>query len=415
MDTRLYIKTFGGFDISLNGKSVLNNVLHYQRYIKLFVYFVFNRNKICSPETLLERLWPEKEYNNNKAALRTQIFRLKRQLAEKAPGLVFKIDFTNGGYIFKLDESNAEIDINIFTDYFNRIIGFYEGGNKEEFYDLCRKSIDIYESGLLNEEMFDDEWIMPQKLLFRRMWFRITELFINTCMCDERYEDIISLCQEVFKFEEGEEFIHSSYMEALWRAGYPRDAISHYDHVAGHNNKKGSIKNSIRLKRLYKEIRGEFSGNRRIGEDELKNIIAPVDSQIGPTVCYRDDFLDFCRIFKLISMRIKGKPLIGMIEIINTGGEPGLGTIGALYKGLSQVDVIDSVKKCLRKSDLICKWNNSQILLFLLCGEEIELTYVFDRVKDMLKSMIGFPQELNLPLKMTVSSLSPDMSIPANQ
>ncbi|MDR3120003.1 MAG: helix-turn-helix domain-containing protein, partial [Clostridiales bacterium] len=118
---KIYFKTFGNFDILVNKVSVLSKGFRQQGFNKLLVFFLLNRDRVFGISTLIEKVWPNKEYHDNNSIMRTQIFRLKRQLAELVPDLEFSLEFSHGGYCFSMDQKNVVMDTDIFQDLCDKV------------------------------------------------------------------------------------------------------------------------------------------------------------------------------------------------------------------------------------------------------------------------------------------------------
>lgn len=87
--------TFGDFDIKINKKSVLEKSSRANKNLELLKYFIACKNKKLVPEKIVEDLWRSDEVIDPKNALRTQIFRLKKNM--KKMGLM-KSDNHQGGF-----------------------------------------------------------------------------------------------------------------------------------------------------------------------------------------------------------------------------------------------------------------------------------------------------------------------------
>ena len=158
-------KTFGKFDILVNYQSIMNKIYRQQGFIKLLAFFLTNQDRVFSTNTIIEKVWPNKEYHNNDSVVRTQIFRLKRQLFEMIPDLVFQLDFAHGGYFFKLEDDRVIVDTEVFQSICER--AFNEDLSLEEQLELCREALDLYHEGFLCEEVFDGDWLLPARQSYR--------------------------------------------------------------------------------------------------------------------------------------------------------------------------------------------------------------------------------------------------------
>jgi len=100
---KLYIKTLGEFDMSLNGQSVMQDASRSYKLFKLLQYFLTFKNKKLLPETIIDNLWQEQESSDPKNMIRGQIFRLRQILKNILPNEEYlNITFNNGYYILEV-------------------------------------------------------------------------------------------------------------------------------------------------------------------------------------------------------------------------------------------------------------------------------------------------------------------------
>jgi DNA-binding SARP family transcriptional activator len=121
---KLYISTFGGFDIKADNQSVLKRSSRTYKLYKLFEYFITFRNKKLLPETIIDNLWTDSESSDPKNVLRTQIFRLRQIIKTFYPQDLdesdyLSINFLNGYYCLETGE-NAILDLDEFENLVNQ-------------------------------------------------------------------------------------------------------------------------------------------------------------------------------------------------------------------------------------------------------------------------------------------------------
>ena len=470
---KIYFRLFGNFDILVNKKSVLSKGFRQQGFNKLFVFFLLNRDRVFEINTLIEKVWPNKEYHDNNSIMRTQIFRLKRQLSELVPALDFKLEFTHGGYCFTFDPKNVLMDTDIFesicaklftssqasflnldaagrdssqqsssgadhdtrpsvspykahttaipssSSYMQRpALGLYTPGRSDrismrgsaitaggslqysdgEILRLCSDALRIYQSGFLNETAFDGSWLESYKQNYKRMWFKVLEIFTDLCYKAQNFNDIISLCQEVLRFEDSEEYIHEIYMDALRKAGYHQDAIKHYEIITSESNKKELFANSSRLRDLHRGILRETENNKMIDEDNFEHFIMELTGETGTVVCEKDVFLRHCSVLRLHSERSTYQPYICIIEVLDINS--------AHYSRLGDISYLANVvKNVFRRSDVLCEWNDKQVLVLMACKQDFDADELSQRIKlailrDNLPPDEDENESLNIPERM---------------
>ena len=461
---KIYFRMFGTFDIVVNKKSVLTKGIRQQGFNKLFIFFLLNHDRVFEINSLIDKVWPNKEYHDNNSIMRTQIFRLKRQLTELVPSLDFKLEFTHGGYCFTYDPKNVVMDTDIFESLCAKIFASKQAGmvnididglsglgdesahsfmspfrvntpgapvpgplsvppissftrgradrvagrsnatytvnlqhSDGEILKLCSDALRVYQSGFLNETAFDVSWLESYRQNYRRMWFKIIEIFTDLCYRTQNYSEIISLCQEVLRFEDSEEYIHEIYMDALRKAGYHQDALRHYEIITSAPAHRDLFANSSRLRDLQRSIYRETDNNKMVGEEDIEQYITDLTSESGTFVCEKDMFLRHCSVLRLLSERSAHQPYICIIETI------GFNTDDYLFKRLNNISLLTNVvKNEFRKSDILCEWNDRQVLVLMACNQSFNADALTQRIKlAILKDNLTPEEEANENLNLT--------------
>jgi len=470
---KIYFRLFGTFDITVNKKSVLTKGIRQQGFNKLLVFFLLNHGRVFEINTLIDKVWPNKDYQDNNSIMRTRIFRLKRQLSELVPSLDFSLEFTHGGYCFSYDQKNVVMDTDIFENICSKVfssrqagmvnaensmfdndagaghgadrepiafptpyiftpsivpspapltapsIGAFTQGRTDrmsarandaytvrvqysdsEILKLCSDALRIYQSGFLNEAAFDGSWLESYRQNYRRMWFKIIETFTDLCYRAQNFNDIISLCQEVLRFEDSEEYIHEIYMDVLRKAGYHQDALRHYEIITAMPTHGETFINSTRLRDLQRTILRETDNNQLIDENELEQVITELTDDNSTIVYERDVFLKHCSVLRLHSERSVYRPYICILETL------GYNTDDSLVKRLSNISYLTHIaKNVFRKSDILCEWNDRQVLVLMACNQNFGPDKLTQRIKlailrDNLTPDEEASEELNLTERM---------------
>jgi GGDEF domain-containing protein len=211
------------------------------------------------------------------------------------------------------------------------------------------------------------------------MWFRLIETFSNLCYRHQDFDEIISLCQEVLRFEDSEEYIHEIYMDALRKAGYRGDALKHYDMITALPGRGERFANSSRLKDLYRNIVREMEHNQLIDEDGLEQYFMEFSTDTGTIVRDKDIFLHHCYILRLHAERSTYMPYICIIETLD------LDTDNRLYQKISDVTYLTNVvKNVFRRGDILCEWNDRQVLVLLACKQDFDAEELNRRIKQAI-------------------------------
>lgn len=467
---KIYFRLFGTFDITVNKKSVLTKGIRQQGFNKLLVYFLLHHDRVFEINALIDKVWPNKEYQDNNSIMRTRIFRLKRQLAELVPSFEFTLDFSHGGYCFKYDPKNVVIDTDIFENICSkifsskqaRLIGVDAGGfdaeahagqqqereahplssafnmspaimpmrnpinapaigvftqgrtdrmtskpgeaypvrvqySDNEIMKLCSDALRIYQNGFLNETAFDGSWLESYRQNYRRMWLEVIKTFTDLCYKSQKYNEIISLCQEVLRFEDSDEYIHELYMDALRKAGYHQDALRHFEIITSIPTQGEHFFNSQRLRELQKNILRETDNNQLVDENELEHVITELTGENSSIVYERDVFLKHCSVFRLYSERSVYRPYICILETLGYNSDDNL------IKRLSNISYLTHIaKNVFRKSDILCEWNDRQVLVLMACNQNFGADKLTQRLKlAILRDNLTPDEEASAELNLT--------------
>jgi DNA-binding SARP family transcriptional activator len=381
---QIYIKTFGKFDIAVGGRTALSGVLGQHSFLKLLAFFLVNRGRAFGNDAIVEKVWPDKEYHDNGAIMRTQVFRLKKQLAETVPGLHYSLDYAHGGYVFSIEGGGVVFDTDAFRELYGGIFPAVQGwrpdgggpGDGEPGADgsaaersmaLCREAIRLYDSGFLPEPAFDGGWAIPLRLNYRRQWFRIAELYVELCGQHGKYDEIIALCQRVLQYEGIEEFFHEAYMDALCKAGCAADAARHYEQcTAGAGGE--ALSGSMALKALYRGALREISHSRSVNASDIRDLLDGFEQNSqGAVVCDKDSFFGYCHAMRHIALRMSFYAYVCILELPDAGRDPArqAGKSGA-------AGLVGAMKATFRSGDILCEWSDRQVLMLYVSGKALD-------------------------------------------
>lgn len=393
------IYTLGNFDIKYKDQSILDTKGYPYKTLKLFKYFLTYEGKKLLPENIIEDLWENNEYSNPGGALRTQISRVRKiiNLDEVGAEGFFKIEYANGYYMFNLKES-CTLDIKEFE---SKIKLLNSSGNKKENEGTLIEVISLYNGSYL-QELEDEDWIIPIRSRFDRLYVKILGHALETLMKKEMYHDIISICEDAMQYKFYEESIHIYFLEALIAIGQEKYATSHYEYYTSKFYHDLRVPPSKKARELYKRLQSqkEEKSDQILDLNIIKNVLKE-DNTEGALVC---DFNYFKFLYNFEARNIernKNKNIFLLIITIDNIG----------YKPLKEDKIKEEmlllkniVFNRLRKGDVLSQWNESQLLILLYNVEEknIEnivrrITHKFDNDREDIKV------KLNIKCKKVLS------------
>lgn len=385
---KLYINTFGGFDIKFEGQTIIKESSRTYKLYKLFQYFLTFRGKRVLPETIIDNLWSDSESSDPKNMLRTQIFRLRKVIKEFLPPN-FKeedyiaINFINGYYCLDLGQ-NAVLDMDEFEALLSRGDDEYSG-NADEAAILYEKAVKSYKGMYLSENAYE-VWIVPTRNYYHRLYLKTLYRLIEILKNKKDYEKIISLCEDSLLIDSFEEDIHISLIEAMIKLGQSKSAVSHYDYAFSLLEREFASPPSSKFTELQRKLQPNSADK---DETDIFQIKKELDNfcNDGPMYCEFDYFKFLFNIQKRKSLRNNENDYLGIISL---NGPYGRGNNENSWNIISWMENMQLLlEKSLRRGDIYTLWNNKQILILLHNVKGDGISCVKERIKKTIKSYSG--------------------------
>ena len=368
------IYALGKFDIRKNDVSIVDKIGSQNRLFLLLKYLLIHEGKRLTPNTIIEDLLEDKELKEPQNVLRTQMSRLRRLFEEDS---FYSIDFLNGYYVFNLRE-DCKSD---FVDFERQIV---EGiriskESPEEAMVILKEGLSLYQ-GTLFPEIEYNEWITPIRTRLERLYLKGLSNYLLILKKNGLYHEIIDTCEKAVQIKPYEEFINKYFMEALMEVGQKRFALSHYEYYTTKLYNDLRAVPSSEIKEVYKALQNH--------EEKLKGIIdlSKIDKELeldrynkGALICELHYF-KFLYNWELRNKNRVNKEnlFLGIITLDNIG-----------YTPLSAQDIKDGMRalmvivyKNLRKTDVLSKWNDSQLVMLLYNIAENDLRLINNRLQE---------------------------------
>lgn len=383
----IQVVTFGDFDIKINDKSVLRKSSRASKNLELLKYFITYRNKKLVPETIVEALWKGNEIFDPKNVLRTQVFRLKRNMekmglmSDNAVQSEFYLSFENGFYIFETG-ANCIIDMDIFEEK----IKFADSVKDTDIGQAIQKyseALELYKGQYLAENPYS-EWVYPIRIRYHRLYVHAVLNLMELLMAEKRYSEIVQIYEKASLIEPYEEGIHIYFLEALIELEQFKSALSHYNYITSKMYQEFYIEPTPALRNIYKRITADHSENRIADLLSLGRDLAEDDKMEGALYCELDYFKSIFNFERRQSLRTDSNKFLGLISIIANRANISKQDREQAVKSLEQL-----LFNCLRKGDVFCRWNPSQILLLLTNLSESNLSLIQNRIQSKFKKTIA--------------------------
>lgn len=238
----------GEFDITIDDKSILDEIGSQNRLILLLKYLLAHEGKRLLPERIVENLMEDKDLKEPQNVLRTQISRLRKSFEEYN---FYSIDFLNGYYTLNFTR-NCRVDYVEFEEqisYGNDIMNESPG----KAISVLKEALALYKGAFLPEIEYA-EWIIPIRNRLDRIYLKGLSNLLMILKAEGLYHEIIEVCENAIEIKPYEELINKYLIEALTEVGLKRYALSHYEYYTSKLYNDLKIVPSSGIKEVYKTL-----------------------------------------------------------------------------------------------------------------------------------------------------------------
>lgn len=359
---RLMIFTLGRFEIYHKEKGFYNISGRSTKLWCLFKYLLLNKGKRIPPETILENLYPNEEYENPKNTLQNIIYRLRKILSHEEffSNLGCNIVYNNGCYSLYFND-NFFLD----TDFFEECIQKAEllkNEKPDEAINYYEKALELYHGDYFPELVYAD-WVIPKRNYYRRLYIQSVLELVKLYRQKKDYDSGIKICERAIQIEAYEEDLHISLMENLIGKGRIKEAQNHYELYTSMLYRQFGIKPTYELQQIYKQLRNIV--------DEVNASVftekCPADEiSEGAFYCDRNMFHSLFILEKRRSERTSQQVYVVSITV-NESSE--------IFDEFRK-----SLIKSLRKGDVVTTWDTNRILILLLGMDYKQIHAIMDRI-----------------------------------
>lgn len=250
-DHVLKIKMFGEFSISNDNytlatakKSGLTNFL-------LIAYLLSNKGNHITSEALIDVLWPTGKTANPSGALRTLVYRIRKELANFFPDESIElIDKTNNIYSWNF-EVPCHIDVYEFESYYHKAT---RESDKHKQFELLSQAFELYQGEFLSIFSYHS-WVMFRNNYYGNLYINCVNKMCQYLDAEGDYEALVSICERALEFAPPtDETLHKQKIYALLKLGKAQVALDYYYSILDMFSKEHGLDISDSLHDVYEKI-----------------------------------------------------------------------------------------------------------------------------------------------------------------
>jgi DNA-binding SARP family transcriptional activator len=370
-DVELIVKTFGALDIVCGGQTIFTQTQNSGKINSLLQYLIINNNKFCAPEKIVDSLWPDSEYSDDRKVLHTYIHRLKTILGKEN---ALKLDFTNhlnilnvgGNYMLK-SSPQVKYDVNLLS---NIVKNSAAVKTHEDIWASLNGIFDIYAAHFLQDSIHDQ---LVTRI--RNKYLRLSAEAVSTLLSKLFHlglpEDVLEAAERYFSIDDVDDNVNYWYLRSLQTLGMDNHAARHFKYIQEKMRSALDVLPSGRLLALFGKSRPE----------SVQAILEGADIRQ-----YLDDAHIKAMINDIVSERMAMDASKTQYTFVRIDAESGL-------SGVTDAMFASAIIKSLRRNDMYAVIDSCTALILLHDAGEEHFEIIRQRI---LKSTAGLFEEAGI-------------------
>ncbi len=352
----IYVKTLGGFSITVNGKEVTDSNNQSKKPWSLLEYLVIFQKKDISVNELIETIWSDDPGVNPGGALKTLMFR-SRKLLEPLGIPVQKLLVQQRGSYAWTQEYHTVLDIDQFESVCSKVLS-RENAADDDLLPLCLEGLELYKGDFLPKAEYES-WVIPISTYYHALYQKLVYRTIQILLNKRDYPRITSICQAAISIEPFDEQFHYYLVYSLYMDNHTSQAIEQYNHTLDLFYNEFSISPSEHFKDLYKTIRNKEQGittNLSVIQETLKE-----EANTGAFYCEFPVFRDLYQLERRAIERTGDSIYLCLMTLTDLDGE--VPKMNILNKAMDHLN--SAIRSSLRCSDVYTRYSVSQYIILL--------------------------------------------------
>ena len=391
MQQRLQISMLGGFSLSYpDGTAIDYQSNRSNKLWMVLAYLLTHRGKQITQDELIDILWPDEEIDNPVNTLKTMRHRLCGML-DALGGLPGKemIRYNHGIYAWS-EEVDCVLDIDQFSTYCALAEQEQDDSQKISYY---LNALEYYNGDFL-PKLSSEMWVMSAHAYYHAEYLRVVKKCIALLRTENRYYEIITVCQKAVTIEPYDEDLHRELIDALVRTGAKQSALNHYEKVKELFYHEFGINLSEDLVELYKQIIDETND----AQMDLSFIASRLQEDMVPGAFYCEYAL-FKEIYRLMTRMMERSGQSVYLCLVSVTEKNGKHIVNTKKQNEAVGRLRTAIQFSLRRGDVFTRYSVSQYLILLSSINYENTEMVLRRITDNFKR-----DNPNLAVKLVTSN-----------
>lgn len=368
---RADVTMFGGFEITVNGKTLNDNVNRSHKLWELLSYLIINRKRNISRVELIEQFWADESQSNPVNALKTLLHRIRATLEPLFGGDVNPI-LSHVGICSWNPEIECTLDIEIVQELYDRTL--QPEISEDEKLECYERIFNLYKGDLL-PKLHDHLWVISLQAYYHSIYVSMIKSYAAILESREQYQEMSAVCTRATQIESLDEDIYYLLISALIKLGETTAALNQYNAVVEHLYRSFGIRPSARLRGLYDTI---MNLNRppESDIDLVEADLREVASQSGAYFCEYDFFR---AAYQVDSRRMQRGGICVHIAMLTLSSNGKTTVIPAVWDDMMKI-AQKAIIKSLRVGDIVSRYSEKQFIVLLHASNYENSIMVLERI-----------------------------------
>ena len=357
MEEQLQINMLGGFSLQYKDHMIDYSQSRSHKLWLILEYLIAFRGEAVTQEELIQVLWKNETADNPENTLKTLLHRLRAMLDELEYMPSKKMVIYNRGMYRWNTDLNYVVDVDQFSNFV--MLGDDEE-NPEQKLVYYLDAIEYYKGDFLPKSA-QEQWVIPMNARYHAEYIRVVRECVEMMKQEERYYDVISLCQSAIAIDPYDENLHYELLQAMLVTGAKQAAMMHYEKVVDLFYNEFGLNLSERMTDLYKEL---IKTNNDIEVDlsVIRDKLQEPSTNPGAFYCEYSLFKEIYHLQSRTAGR-SGQSIYLCMMSVTDGNNNALDKKKNQNAAVSQLHY--AIQTSLRQGDVFTRYSVSQFLILL--------------------------------------------------
>ncbi len=356
-ENRIQVNMLGEFSIHIGNRFLTQDQGRTKRIWLLIEYLIANRKKEVSIDKMIEVFWPDDECKDPLNALKNLVYRARKLLKELSGEVDTEfILFAGNTYSW-----NNNLPCDVDTEQMEA--NWKEASNlslsADERISSYSRALSLYKGEFLPKSS-SENWVISANAHYSTIYNECVITVCDLLIKKERFEDVITICENAMNYSLFEEGIHESLLYAYMALHKYDKALAHYRYADNLFQNELGVQVSDSFAGIYKQIKNNLTSTE-LDLSAIKQDLNEACKASGAFFCDYDVFKELYRVQSRSILRTGQQVYIVLFTL--SGCDGSLADEGGKKPALEILR--SSILGSLRKGDVVSSYSPLQFIVML--------------------------------------------------